>query len=136
MFTSESLSLFRGLSLSFMFLCTTITCIFAYFRCIVIVTGAISMIFHTRFWKDWNCYGVKLHVKRTSFPTDNGQTSRLSIFYCVSNHKNFIPKYLDNADYIFCLNFTNIKATIGGKSSHKWFWKNSSQCRDILLQVK
>ena len=26
-----------------------------------------------------------------------GQTSRLSIFYRFSNHKNFIPKYLDKA---------------------------------------
>ena len=38
-FTSESLSLFRVLSLSSMFLCTTITSIFAYFKCIVIVTA-------------------------------------------------------------------------------------------------
>ena len=29
--------------------------------------------------------------------TDNGQTTILSIFYCVSSHKNFIPKYLNNA---------------------------------------
>ena len=45
------------------------------------------MVFHTRFKKDWNRYEVKLHVKSASFSTDNGQTSRLSIFYCVSNHK-------------------------------------------------
>ena len=38
-----------------------------------------------------------MHVKSASFSTDNGQTTILSIFYCVSNHKNFIPKYLDNA---------------------------------------
>ena len=37
---------------------------------------------------------VKLHVKSASFSTDNGQTSRVSIFFTVSNHKNFIPKYL------------------------------------------
>ena len=37
---------------------------------------------------------MKLHVKSASFSADNGQTSRLSIFYCVSSHKNFIPKYL------------------------------------------
>ena len=42
----------------------------------------------------WN---LKLHVKSASFSTDNSWTSRLSIFYCISNHKNFIPKYLDNA---------------------------------------
>ena len=39
---------------------------------------------------------VKLHVKRASFSTDNSRTSRLSIFYSISNHKNFIPKCLDN----------------------------------------
>ena len=38
------------------------------------------MIFHIRFQKDWNYYVVKLHVKGASFSTDNGQTSRLSIF--------------------------------------------------------
>ena len=47
--------------------------------------------------KDWNYYEVRLHVKSSSFFTDNGQTFILSIFYCISNHKNFIPKYLDNA---------------------------------------
>ena len=31
---------------------------------------------------------MKLHVKSASFSTVNGQISRLSIFYCVSNHKN------------------------------------------------
>ena len=51
---------------------------------------------------------VKLHVKSASFSTDNGQTSRLSIFYCISKHKHFIPKYLDNALTDFHLNFTNI----------------------------
>ena len=40
---------------------------------------------------------MKLHVKSTSFSTDNGQTKILSMFYYVSNNKNFIPKYLDNA---------------------------------------
>ena len=29
----------------------------------------------------------------------------------------------------------NIKAAFGGKSSLDRFWKNSSQCREILLQV-
>ena len=32
----------------------------------------------------------------SSFSPDNGQTSRLSIFYCIPNHKNVIPKYLKN----------------------------------------
>ena len=38
-----------------------------------------------------------MHAKSNSVSTDNGQTSRLSIFYCVSNHKKYIPKYLENA---------------------------------------
>ena len=33
-------------------------------------------------------------------------------------------------------NFTNIEAAIRGKSSRKRFWKNSSQCGDILLEVE
>ena len=36
----------------------------------------------------------------------------------------------------FRLNLTNIEAAIGGKSYRERFWKNSSQCRDMLLQVK
>ena len=56
-------------------------------------------------------------------------------FYRISSHKNFFPKYLDNA-FRFRLNFTNIEAAIVGKSSGKRFWKNSSQCREILQQVK
>ena len=38
-----------------------------------------------------------MHVKSASFSTDNSRTSRLSIFYRISNHKIVIPKYLDNA---------------------------------------
>ena len=38
-----------------------------------------------------------MHVKSASFFTDNGQTSRLSNFYRISNNKNFVPKYLDDA---------------------------------------
>ena len=30
-----------------------------------------------------------MHIKSASFPTDNGRTSRLSIFYRISNHRNF-----------------------------------------------
>ena len=58
-------------------------------------------------------------------------------FYCVSNHKNLNLTYLDNAlTDRFRLNLRNIEAAIGGKSYRERFWKNSSQCRDILLQVK
>ena len=46
--------------------------------------------------------------------------------------KNFFPKYLDNA----LTDFRNIEAAVVGKSSSKRFWKNSSQYREILLQVK
>ena len=49
------------------------------------------------FLKRLNYYEVKVHVKSASFSTDNSRTLRLSIFYRISNHKNFIPKYLDNA---------------------------------------
>ena len=38
-----------------------------------------------------------MHVKSASFCTDNGQTTRFSFSYRISNNKNVIPKYLDNA---------------------------------------
>ena len=41
-----------------------------------------------------------------------------------------------NISYIFRLNFTNVETAIGGKSSRERFWRNSSQCRDILLHLK
>ena len=72
----------------------------------------------------------------TSFSTENGQTSRLSIFYCISDQKNFIPKYLDNAPTDFAKNFRNIEAAIAGKSSPEQLWKNSFQCREILLHLE
>ena len=80
---------------------------------------------------------MKLHVKSASFSTDNGQTSRMSIFYCVSNHKNLNLTYLDNAlTYRFRLNLRNIEAAIGGKSYRERFWKNSSQCREMTAASK
>ena len=42
----------------------------------------------------------------------------------------------NSISYRFCLNFANIEAAIGGKSSRERFWKKSSQCREIRLQVK
>ena len=78
----------------------------------------------------WNCI-----FKSALFSTDNGRTSRLSSFYrIIVNHKNFIPKYLDNT-FKFLLNFSNIEAATGGKSTSERFWKNSSKCREIRLQV-
>ena len=44
-----------------------------------------------------------MHVKSASFSTDNSRTSRLSIFYRISNHKNFFRKYFDNALTDFAL---------------------------------
>ena len=41
------------------------------------------MIFHTRFYNDWNYYEVKLLVKNASISTDNSRISRLSIFFTV-----------------------------------------------------
>ena len=75
-------------------------------------------------------------TKSASFSTNNGRTSRLSSFYrIIVNHKNFILKYLDNT-FKFLLNFTNIEAATGGKSTSERFWKNSSKRREIRLQVK
>ena len=56
------------------------------------------MIFHRRFFKRLKLlWGeVELHFKSASISTDNGRTSTLSSFYCISNQKNFILKYLDN----------------------------------------
>ena len=74
--------------------------------------------------------------KSVSFSTNNGRTSRLSSFYrIIVNHKNFILKYLDNT-FKFLLNFTNIEAATGGKSTSERFWKNSSKRREIRRQVK
>ena len=60
---------------------------------------------------------MKSHFKSDSFSTDNRRTSRLSSFYRKCNHKNFIPKYLDNALIRFLLNFANIKTSISGSDS-------------------
>ena len=53
----------------------------------ILIKPLFLAIFHTRFQRDWNHLEVKFYVKSASFSTGNGQTSRLSIFYCVSNHK-------------------------------------------------
>ena len=52
-------------------------------------------------------------------------------FYHIYNDKNFIPKYPNNAliDSVYYW-------TIGEKSSREQFCRHSSQCREILLQVK
>ena len=48
-----------------------------------------------KFLKRLKLYEAKLHVKSTSFSTDNSRTC--PFFYHICNHKNFIPKHLDNA---------------------------------------
>ena len=57
-------------------------------------------------------------------------------FFTVLKPQKLHPKISRKCSYRFRLNFTNIEAAIGGKSSRERFWKNSSQCQDILLQVK
>ena len=39
----------------------------------------------------------EIEDQSTSFSLENGRISRLYSFYRISNHKNFIPNYLDNA---------------------------------------
>ena len=76
--------------------------------------------------------------KSASFSTNNGRTSRLSSFYrIIVNHKNFILKYLDNT-FKFLLNFTNIEAATGGKSTSERFWKNSSkrQVKSVMASFR
>ena len=57
-------------------------------------------------------YEVKLPFKSSSFSKNYGRTSRLSSFYYISNHENFIPKYLEKAFNRSRPNFTNIGAGI------------------------
>ena len=71
----------------------------------------------------------------TSSQFDNGQTSRFSIFTIFLMIK-LHPKILQEHSHSFRFNFTNIEANIWAKSFHERFCKNSSQCREILLQVK
>ena len=69
MFTSVSLSLFRVLSSSFIFSYTAIASIFAYVKCIV----SYCCSRENETWRQ--CLN---------------NITILSIFYCVSSHKNFI----------------------------------------------
>ena len=47
----------------------------------------------------------------------NGRTSRLSTFYHILNHKNFIPKYLDNAHIDFTLTSRESRRILEKKAS-------------------
>ena len=61
--------------------------------------------------------------KSASFSTDNGQKSRFSFSYRISNNKNFIPKYLDNALKVLLKLHEHRGDRIGEKSSCERFCK-------------
>ena len=61
----------------------------------LLTAKAIPMIFRNTFKREWNYYEPELHFKIASFSKDNGQI--LNTEYWISNHKYFIPKYLQNA---------------------------------------
>ena len=55
-----------------------------------------------------------MHFESASFSTDYSQPNiKIVQFKCISDHKNFIPKYLDI--------FHGIEAAIGGNRSRKRF---------------
>ena len=62
-----------------------------------------------------------MQVKSASFSTDNGQKSRFSCSYRISNNKNFIPKYLDNALKVLLKLHEHRGDRIGEKSSCERF---------------
>ena len=66
---------------------------------------------------------MKLQVKSASFSTDNGQKSRFSFSFRISNNKNFIPKYLDNALKVLLKLHEHRGNRIGEKSSCERFCK-------------
>ena len=68
---------------------------------------------------------MKLQVKRASFSTDNSRTSRLSIFYSISNHKNFIPKFLDNVLADFAQTRYSVYSSLRLRANRR---KNSQLC--------
>ena len=84
----------------------------------------------------WDFYEVKLHFESPSFSNDYGRTSRLSSFYYISNHENFIPKYLEKA----FIGFAQTSRTLGQVWRNKLPWsimkKGDFHCREIGLQVK
>ena len=77
---------------------------------------------------------MKLQVKSASFSTDNGQKSRFSFSYRISNNKNFIPKYLDNALKVMLKLHEHRSNRIGEKSSCERFCKVPVQ--RIIAEVK
>ena len=77
---------------------------------------------------------MKLRVKSASFSSDNGQTSRFSFSYRISNNKNFIPKYLDNALKVLLKLHERRDDRIGEKSSCERFGKVAVP--GIIAEVK
>ena len=77
---------------------------------------------------------MKLRVKIASFSSDNGQTSRFSFSYRISNNKNFIPKYLDNALKVLLELHERQGDRIGEKSSCEQFGKVA--VLGIIAEVK
>ena len=77
---------------------------------------------------------MKLQVKSASFSTDNGQKSRFSFSYRISNNKNFIAKYLDNALKVLLKLHEHRGNRIGEKRSCERFCKvpvmESFRCYD------
>ena len=66
---------------------------------------------------------MNLHVKSASFSIDNSRASGLSIFYRISNHKNFIPKYLDNALTDFAETSRTSRRLLEEKAPVNDFWR-------------
>ena len=66
---------------------------------------------------------MKLQDKSASFSTDNGQKSRFFCSYRISNNKNFIAKYLDNAPKVLLKLHEHRGDRIGEKSSCERFCK-------------
>ena len=94
-----------------------------------------SYLHDTRFWKDWNYCEVKLHLKSASFATDNSQTSRLSIFTVFLTVRT-LAQNISITLLQISLKLHEHRGGYWRKKLPKRFWKNSSQCREILLQVK
>ena len=76
-----------------------------------------------------------MQVKSASFSTDNGQKSRFSFSYCISNNKKFIAKYLDTALKVLLKLHEHRGDRIGEKSSCERFSKVTENPR-IIAEVK
>ena len=81
---------------------------------------------------------MKLQVKSTSFSTDNGQKSRFSFSYHISNNENFIPKYLDNALKALLKlhkHRGHLNTTVVTIFPNVCLWRHSL-CSDLVLNLK